>query len=47
MTRYFIAVTYVVCEHNNLYEAMNVYHLDLSIDQISKLENLQKWMLPP
>lgn len=32
MTRYYIAVTYDVCEHNNLYEDMNQFVLDLSID---------------
>ena len=32
MTRYYIAVTYDVCEHNNLYEDMNEYPLDLFID---------------
>lgn len=32
MTQYYIAVTYDVCEHNNLYEDMNKYPLNLSID---------------
>lgn len=32
MKRYYIAVTYDVCEHNNLFEDMNEYPLDLSID---------------
>ncbi|MDO6448869.1 hypothetical protein [Oceanobacillus profundus] len=32
MARYYIAVTYDVCEHDNLYQDMNEYPLDLSID---------------
>ncbi|MFS0864733.1 hypothetical protein [Fredinandcohnia sp. 179-A 10B2 NHS] len=37
MKKYYIAVTYDVCEHNSLYEDMNYYPLESSIgieDQI-------------
>lgn len=32
MTKYYIAVTYDICEHTNLYKDMNGSPLDLSID---------------
>lgn len=43
MTKYFIATTYDLCEHNDLYEDMNSYVLDSSVDfeeQISKYAKL-------
>ena len=43
MARYYIAVTYDVCEHDNLYQDMNEYPLDLSIDidkQIKEFANV-------
>lgn len=32
MNKYYLAVTYDVCEHNRLYEDMNYYPLESSID---------------
>lgn len=32
MTKYYLAVTYDVCEHNDLYIEMNEYMLDESLD---------------
>ncbi|WP_404448044.1 hypothetical protein LG307_03240 [Sutcliffiella horikoshii] len=43
MKKYYLAVTYDVCEHNNLFEDMNEYPLDMSIDldkQISKFAKM-------
>lgn len=43
MKEYYLAVTYDVCEHNNLFEDMNEYPLDMSIDlekQISKFAKM-------
>jgi putative NADPH-quinone reductase len=43
MKEYYLAVTYDVCEHNNLYVDMNEYPLDMSIDldeQISKFAKM-------
>lgn len=32
MSKSYVAVTYDVCEHNDLYEDMNEYNLDSSVD---------------
>ncbi len=43
MKKYYLAVTYDVCEHNNLFEDMNEYPLDMSSDlekQISKFAKM-------
>ncbi|MFG6147397.1 hypothetical protein [Halobacillus sp. B23F22_1] len=44
MTRFFIAVTYDVCEHNQLYEHMNEYRLglDLTGDIDMKIKDFAK-----
>jgi len=47
MTRYYIAVTYDVCEHNNLYEDMNEYPLDLSIDIDKQVREFAKVDVAP
>lgn len=47
MTRYYIAVTYDVCEHNNLYEDMNEYPLDLSIDIDKQVREFAKVDIAP
>ena len=47
MARYYIAVTYDVCEHNNLYEDMNEYHLDLSIDMDKQIREFAKMDIAP
>ena len=40
MIHYYIAVTYDVCDHNNLYEDMNEYPLDLSVDIDRQIKQL-------
>ncbi|RIU90212.1 hypothetical protein [Oceanobacillus picturae] len=47
MSRYYIAVTYDVCEHNNLFEAMSEYHLDLSIDLYKQVREFAKMDVAP
>ncbi|MBM7601027.1 hypothetical protein JOC34_003448 [Virgibacillus halotolerans] len=47
MGQYYIAVTYDVCEHNNLYEYMNEYHLDLSIDMDKQIREFAKMDVAP
>lgn len=47
MTRYYIAVTYDVCEHNNLYEKMNEYPLDLSIDIDKQIRRFARTDIAP
>lgn len=47
MTRYYIAVTYDVCEHNNIYEDMNEFLLDLSIDIDQQIRELAKTDVAP
>lgn len=47
MTRHYIAVTYDVCEHNNLYEDMNEYPLDLSIDMEKQIRGFAKADVAP
>ncbi len=47
LTRYYIAVTYDVCEHNNLYEDMNEYPLDLSIDIDKQVREFAKTDVAP
>lgn len=47
MTRFYIAVTYEVCEHNNLYEDMNEYPLDSSADIEKQIRELAKKDVAP
>ncbi|RST57039.1 hypothetical protein D5F11_024815 [Siminovitchia terrae] len=42
MTRYYIAVTYDVCGHNNLYEEMSEYALDSSADMDKQIKEFAK-----
>ncbi|GAB3056583.1 hypothetical protein [Virgibacillus ainsalahensis] len=42
MKNYYLAVTYDVCEHNDLFEDMNAYHL-ISLDNLDNyLKHLAK-----
>ncbi|WP_230200268.1 hypothetical protein [Bacillus niameyensis] len=45
--RYYKAVTYDVCEHNNLYENMNEYPLELSIDIDKQVREFAKNDIAP
>lgn len=47
MARYYIAVTYDVCEHDNLYQDMNEYTLDLSIDIDKQISEFAKMDVAP
>ncbi|RDW17662.1 hypothetical protein [Oceanobacillus chungangensis] len=47
MTQYYIAVTYDVCERNNLYEDMNEYPLDMSIDIDKQVREFAKTDVAP
>jgi len=47
LTRYYIAVTYDVCEHNNFYEDMNEYPLDLSVDIDKQIREFAKADVAP
>ncbi|MDG5788562.1 hypothetical protein QA612_13835 [Evansella sp. AB-P1] len=47
MARYYIAVTYDVCEHNKLYEDMNEYHLDSSADFEKQIREFAKTDFAP
>ncbi|WP_078592963.1 hypothetical protein [Evansella clarkii] len=47
MTRFYIAVTYEVCEHNNLYEDMNEYPLDSSADIETQIREFAKKDVAP
>ncbi|MDT8862575.1 hypothetical protein N0O92_20455 [Alkalihalobacillus sp. MEB130] len=47
MNHYFIAVTYDVCEHNDLYESMNEYPLDLSADLDKQIRDIAKGDFAP
>ncbi|MFD1850780.1 hypothetical protein [Oceanobacillus bengalensis] len=47
MTRNYIAVTYDVCNHNNLYEDLNEYPLDMSIDIDKQIREFAKMDVAP
>lgn len=47
MTSYYIAVTYDICEHNNLYEVMNHYKVDLAVDLHKQLSEWAKQNVAP
>lgn len=47
MLKNYIAVTYDVCEHKDLYEDMNEYPLDLSIDIHIQLREFAKADIAP
>ncbi|RLL48321.1 hypothetical protein D8M04_03375 [Oceanobacillus piezotolerans] len=47
MRRYYIAVSYDVCEHNNLYENMNEYPIDASIDLEEQVRDFAKKDVAP
>ncbi|MEI5908984.1 hypothetical protein WAK64_18200 [Bacillus spongiae] len=42
MTKYYIVVTYDVCVHNNLYENMNEYPIDMSINIDQQISEFAK-----
>ncbi|MCP3033035.1 hypothetical protein LF817_17055 [Halobacillus sp. A1] len=42
-----MAVTYDVCEHNNLYEDMNEYPLDLTVDIDNQIRKFAKKDVAP
>ncbi|MFP5115180.1 hypothetical protein ACSU64_22755, partial [Bacillaceae bacterium C204] len=47
MKKYYIAVTYEVCEHNNLYLDMNEYNIDGSVDMDNQIRELAKVDVAP
>lgn len=47
MKKYYLAVTYEVCEHSNLYLDMNEYYLDISRDIDKQVRNLAKVDVAP
>lgn len=47
MKKYYIAVTYEVCEHNNLYLDMNEYNIDSSEDMDKQIRELAKADVAP
>ncbi|WP_217587538.1 hypothetical protein [Lentibacillus saliphilus] len=47
MTKQYIAVTYDICEHNNLYEDMNEYVVDVSHDIGKKVEEFARKDVAP
>lgn len=47
MKKYYIAVTYEVCEHNNLYLDMNEYKIDSSEEMDKKIRELAKLDVAP
>lgn len=47
MKKYYFAVTYEVCEHNNLYLDMNEYNIDSSMDMYKQIRELAKVDVAP
>ncbi|MDZ5472238.1 hypothetical protein SM124_10810 [Bacillus sp. 31A1R] len=47
MKKYYIAVTYEVCEHNKIYLDMNEYQLDSSRDFDTQIRDLAKVDVAP
>ena len=47
MTRFYVAVTYDVCEHNHLYEDMNEYPLDSNGDLDQQIKTFAKKDIAP
>ncbi|WP_079528007.1 hypothetical protein [Halobacillus hunanensis] len=47
MKKYFLAVTYDVCEHNELFEHMNEYPLESSVDMENQVRNFAKLDVAP
>ncbi|MGF6949934.1 hypothetical protein QF028_002439 [Neobacillus sp. B4I6] len=47
MKKYYIAVTYEVCEHNNLYLDMNEYNIEASEDMDKQIRELAKVDVAP
>lgn len=47
MTKYYIAVTYEICEHNNIYEDMNEYRVDSSADIYKQIKEFAKTDVAP
>lgn len=47
MTRYYLAVTYDVCEHNILYEDMNEYTLDSFADMDKRIREFAEKDIAP
>ncbi|WP_221563239.1 hypothetical protein [Alkalihalobacillus sp. TS-13] len=47
MTKYYFAVTYDVCEHNGLFQDMNDYPLNSSVDMEEQLKKLAKQDIAP
>ncbi|SER79900.1 hypothetical protein [Salipaludibacillus aurantiacus] len=47
MTKHYLAVTYDVCEHNDLYQDMNEYCLDTSSDLDKQIRELAKRDVAP
>ena len=47
MKKYYFAVTYEVCEHNNIYLDMNEYNLDLTKDLDEQIKEYAKVDVAP
>ncbi|QGQ45810.1 hypothetical protein [Metabacillus sediminilitoris] len=47
MKKYYIAVTYEVCEHNNIYLDMNEYNIDSSKDLDKQIREVAKVDVAP
>lgn len=47
MTKYYVAVTYDVCEHNNLCESMNQYPLTSTADMDEQVKEFAKRDIAP
>lgn len=47
LIKHYIAVTYDVCEHNNLCEDMNEYILDFSVDLDKQVKDYAKRDVAP
>ncbi|MBU6081567.1 MULTISPECIES: hypothetical protein [Allobacillus] len=47
MSKSYVAVTYDVCEHNDLYEDMNEYNLDSSVDMGKQVKRFAEQDIAP
>jgi hypothetical protein len=47
MKKFYLAVTYEICEHNNLYLDMNEYNLDSSKDLTEQVREFAKMDVAP
>ncbi|WP_026907299.1 hypothetical protein [Paucisalibacillus globulus] len=47
MLKYYLAVTFDVCEHNNLYQDMNEYLVDSSDNLVEKVKEFAQQDIAP